>query len=357
MGEGAGVSRQDEYRRYFGTTFYALLILWTLVRWRIAPWLWSWAKGISRRKWPVLLLCAPELLLIFTILLVPTDAYASGSNNLDTPKLVTQQSEIPAAELFPDAARLLSDVQKNQKGIDQILESYTYTKVEEELALDNKGQTKSKRVRQYEVFYVNGREVQKLVARDEKDLSPLEQAKEQERVRRLVLKYVADGAEDAGYSRPEGQDEDELHISTFLRAARFTHPRRERFRGQEVIAFDIEPNPRYHAQNLNERLVQRLEGVMWVDERAHQVVRLEARLSNSAKIGGGLLGSVQKGSEAVFEQTLINNEVWLPSYLEEHLSGRFLVFKSYREDFVIRYRDYKKFRVDTETKTASPKLN
>ena len=40
-----------------------------------------------------------------------------------------------------------------------------------------------------------------------------------------------------------------------------------------------------------------------------------------------------------------------------HLSGRFLVFKSYREDFVMRYRDYKKFQVSTETKTASPKLN
>ena len=96
---------------------------------------------------------------------------------------------------------------------------------------------------------------------------------------------------------------------------------------------------------------------MWVDERAHQVVRLEARLSNSAKIGGGLLGSVQKGSAAVFEQTLVNNEVWLPSYLEEHLSGRFLVFKSYREDFVIHYRDYKKFQVSTEAKTAFPKPN
>lgn len=39
------------------------------------------------------------------------------------------------------------------------------------------------------------------------------------------------------------------------------------------------------------------------------------------------------------------------------LSGRFLVFKSYREDFVIRYRNCKKFQVSTESKTASPKLN
>lgn len=91
---------------------------------------------------------------------------STSRTSLNTVTLTTRQSEIPAAEAPPDATRLLADVQKNQKAIDQILESYTYTKVEEELALDNKGQTRSKRAREYEVFYVNDREVQKLVARD-----------------------------------------------------------------------------------------------------------------------------------------------------------------------------------------------
>lgn len=270
-------------------------------------------------------------------------------------KSAAPQSEAASSESLPDISRLLADVQKNQKAIDKIMENYTYTKVEEEMGLGSRGQIKSKRAREYEVFYVNGREVQKLVARDGKNLSAVEQEREEERVRKQVLKYTSAGARDSAYASHEEQDEDELHITTFLRAARFTHPRRERFRDQEVISFDIEPNPGYHAQNLNERLVQKLEGVMWVDERVRQVVRLEARLSNSARIGGGLLGSVQKGSAAVFEQALINNEVWLPSYLEEHLSGRFLLLKSYREDFVIHYKEYKKFRVDVETKVGSPR--
>lgn len=255
-------------------------------------------------------------------------------------------------EPLPDVATLLAEVKKNQKAIDKILENYTYTKLEEEVDLDSRGQIKSKHVREYEIFYVNGREVQKLVARDGRSLSPKEKDKELERVKKRVQEYTS-----AGSSRNEEYDEDELHISTFLRAARFTHPRRESFGGQPVFALDIEPNPGYHPQNLNERLVQNLEGTMLVDERAHQVVRLQARLSSTAKIAGGLMGSIERGSGAVFEQALVNNEVWLPSYLEEHFSGRGLLFWRYRIDFVVHYKEYKKFRVETYGEIGSPKPN
>lgn len=264
----------------------------------------------------------------------------------------TPQNTITNNDALPNIDFLLSEAQKNQKAIDEIRENYTFTKVEEEMDLDKQGQIKNRREREYVVFFVNGHEIQKLVRKDGKDLPPPEQQKEEEKARREVIKHMGGGTKNAASSRREEEDEDELHISTFLRAARFTHPRKESFHSQAVIAFDIEPNPWYHAQNLNERLVQRLEGTMWIDERAHQVVRLEAHLSATAKIGGGLLGTVQKGSAAVFEQALVNNEVWLPSYLEEHLSGRVLLFKGYREDFVIRYKEYKKFRVDVNVREA-----
>lgn len=260
-----------------------------------------------------------------------------------------------SSEPLPDIASLLVEVQANQKAIDEIRENYTYKKIEEETELGAKGEVKGKHAQVHEVFYVNGHEIQKLTARDGVYLSPAELEKEEQRVKKEVLKYTSSSPKRA--SRREQEDEDELHISTFLRAAKFTHPRRETFRGQDVIALDIEPNPGYNAQNLDERLVQKLEGTIWIDRRAHQVVRLEAHLSGTARIAGGLLGSVAQGSAAIFEQSLVNNEVWLPAYLEEHLSGRALLFSSYRRDFVIHYRDYEKFRVEVHNEIAAPKPN
>jgi len=61
-----------------------------------------------------------------------------------------------------------------------------------------------------------------------------------------------------------------------LRACRFVNPRRERFRGQEVLVFDFEPNPEFKPEKLEEKVVQKLAGVMWIDEKALNVARLQA---------------------------------------------------------------------------------
>ena len=54
--------------------------------------------------------------------------------------------------------------------------------------------------------------------------------------------------------------------------------------------------------------------MIWVDEKAHDVARLEAYFVGDVHIGGGLLANLQKGTSFVFEQGYINNEVWLPTY-------------------------------------------
>src|SRR5215469_3543388 len=288
------------------------------------------------------------MVLWLIILLWPTCVWSQAVER-------TANTKTTDSNVLPDIASLLGEVQSNQKVIDEARENYTYTKLEEEAELDGRGQVKSKHTQEYEVFYVNGNEIQKLIARDGKTLASSETQKEQERVQKQVLRYTSANAKPA--SRREEEEEDELHISTFLRAAKFVNLRQENFRGRDVYATDIEPNPGYRPRDLDERLVQKLEGTMWVDRQAHQVVRLQAHLSSTAKIAGGLLGSVGQGSAAVFEQSLINNEVWLPSYLEEHLSGRFLLFKSYRRDFVIHYQGYKKYRVEIHSEIGSPKPN
>ena len=81
--------------------------------------------------------------------------------------------------------------------------------------------------------------------------------------------------------------------------------------------------------------------------------RLEARFAESVKVGGGLLASLQKGSNFVFEQEKINGEVWLPSYAEVHFSGR-IVFVKLKRNFVDRYSDYKKFRVGATFGPVTP---
>jgi len=99
--------------------------------------------------------------------------------------------------------------------------------------------------------------------------------------------------------------------------------------------------------------VQKLGGVLWVDEQARDVARLEARFNDNVKIGGGILASLSKGSNLVFEQTMVNNEVWLPSYSEVHAAARVVFFKV-KENEIDRFSDYKKFSSEVKLGVSTP---
>ena len=261
------------------------------------------------------------------------------------------QSGVPLPEAsdkrpLPDIPTLLLDIRKNQAAIEDLRRNYTCHLSEEEDKTDSDGNVKSREMKDYDVFYIGDEQVLHLLAKNGKPLEGDDKQKEDDRFNKRYdeLKKKQDELANDPKKRAKKDQEDEAQLSDFLRAETFTNPRREMFRGHEVIAFDFAGNPNYKPKKEIDRILQKLVGEMWVDEQAREVARLEAHFAESAKIGGGLVASVHKGSNFVFEQEKINGEVWLPSYAEVHLSAR-IVFVSLKQNFVDRYSDYKKFRV------------
>jgi hypothetical protein len=254
----------------------------------------------------------------------------------------------PSAGDLPDIKTLILQVAKNQKAIDEMTKEYTCHVREEEQKINSKGQVTSATVSEYESFYVGGDEIRKLVAKDGKPLTAAQEKKEDERFNKEYDKRQKELAKAQADPKKQQQadERDQAQISDLLRAVRFSNVRREQFRGQEVIAVDFGPNPDYKAKKLVENVIQKLMGVVWIDEHALDVVRLEAHFNASAKIGGGVLASIDKGSSLVFEQARINDELWLPSYAEVHLGARLLLVKAHAND-IERYSDYKKFHADS----------
>jgi hypothetical protein len=72
-------------------------------------------------------------------------------------------------------------------------------------------------------------------------------------------------------------------------------------------------------------------------------------------IAGGVLANVQKGTSFTFEQAFVNNEVWLPTYVEAHIGLRLLLVKGFRVNMTTRYSDYKRFNVETLSTIGKPK--
>jgi hypothetical protein len=265
--------------------------------------------------------------------------------------------DFPRAEdrPLPDVAKLLLDIEKNQMAVENILKQYTCHLSEEEEKTDSSGQVTSRSVKEYDMFYIGEDEVRHLLAKDGKPLEGDEKKTEDQRFSKDFdeKKKKQTELENDPKKQSKRNEEEQAQISDFLRAERFTNPRRELFRGQEVIVFDFGPNPDYKPKKLIESIVQKLSGVLWVDEQARDVARLEARFNDNVKIGGGILASLAKGSNLVFEQAMVNDEVWLPSYSEVHAAARVVFFKV-KQNEIDRYSDYKKFSSEVRLGASTP---
>jgi hypothetical protein len=243
----------------------------------------------------------------------------------------------PAAAL-PDAATMLREVEARQKQLDKVRENYTFRSVQTTRQLDSKGNTKKVETEEHEVFFVNGHQVEKLVRKDGKDLNPDQARKEQDRVNKEVLKISQ-----PGYKKP---DNDEITVARLLQIVTFSKPRRLRLNGRDTIAFDFAGDEHAKTRGRDEDALKKVSGTIWIDEADHEVSRMSATLDENYHVGFGLLASVAKGSNVVFDQALIRNEAWLPTGIALHLQARAFLVAGFRADIDVRFDQYRKFQTD-----------
>ena len=292
-----------------------------------------------------------------------SDVYAIEITSAEINKTVGERVfdfPIKSQVKLPDLKALFKEIDDNQKSIDKLKENYAGTRDEEETEFEKDGKVKKTEIKEYTFFYLNGEEVSTLVKKDGKPLPADEQKKENERTQKEIENIQKrearkEAKDEKAKEQGKKENDDDPGIETFLRACQFVNPRRERFRGQDVLVFDFEPNPEYKARNLVEKVVQKLAGVIWIDEKAHDVARLEAYFVGDFRFAGGLLANLQKGTSFIFEQAYLNNEIWLPTYEEAHVGVRVLLLKGFNVNAVTRYSDYKRFNVQTLSTINQPK--
>jgi hypothetical protein len=265
---------------------------------------------------------------------------------------------------LPDLKKLFAEIDENQKHTDKIKENYTGRRATEETEFDASGKVTKLEREEHTFFYLSGEEISTLVGKDGHSLSSNEQAKQNEITRKHIEEIQkrqtkkdekAEKDRETGKEEKSEKDEDEPGIELFLRACQFVNPRHEHFRGQDVLVFDFEANPEYKPRKIAEKIAQRLAGVIWIDEKQHQVARLEAYFVNDFRFAGGLLANLQKGTSFIFEQTFVNDEVWLPTYDEAHIGVRVLLVKGFKVNEVNRYSDYQRFNFATLSTISNPK--
>ena len=271
-------------------------------------WSNSWARAASLAA--LVIACAAGL----------SQSAAQGPAPQDVKTAHSSAAKIDWTAPLPSAAELKVRVLKNLKQSEAEQERYVCKTVREEDDTEKNGTVKQRHVRQYDMFFVNGEEIDKLTGKDGKPLSTDQKNKEMERVQKEIKKDS-----DAKYiAKRDAQDDKQL--DTLLHMLRLTNGHRIDRGGRSTLAYDLSGDPSVHPKGVEETFLHNMSGTIEVDEVTGELVDLNARLNHDVKIGGGLLANLHKGFWIHMRQQRYPDGVWLPELVEGNGDARAALF-------------------------------
>lgn len=246
---------------------------------------------------------------------------------------------------LPNIDVLMHAVEANQRAAETIEKDYLYRSMWTLKELDGHGGVKKTETEEYDVFWIEGVPVHRLMKKSGKELSAEDQKKESERIDKEIVKVKEKRrkADEKGKETgPHG--EEEVTVSRLLELGRFTNARRVEWNGRDTIAVDFAGDPNAKTKTRFEEVIRDMAGTAWVDEQDRTLVKAQGHFLNSFKIGGGLVVNIQKGTSFSMEQRKVNNEVWLPAMVEGQGDARTLLFFNLHGSVQGVESDYRKFK-------------
>jgi len=130
--------------------------------------------------------------------------------------------------------------------------------------------------------------------------------------------------------------EDVVSMLTF----KMTH--REPLNGRDAIVITFTPKPDAEPETREGRIAKSFTGSVWVDEAAHEVIKIEAKAVDTISFGFGLIAKLNEGSTITLHRERIESGIWLPSSIRFAGEGRALLLRKLNVDQRIEWSEYRK---------------
>ncbi len=231
----------------------------------------------------------------------------------------------------------------------KVARNYTFSERVNLRYLDSHGLVKSQEVSIHDVMLLDGSPYSRLVARDDRPLPPAEERKEQEKLARSIAERRDQTAAQRAQRlseydrRPEWQREAWRELP---KAFDFRLAAEEVWDGHGLYVIEATPRQGYQPPSRTARMFAHLRVKLWVDKQDSHLVKGEVEVVDSISVGLFLV-RVAKGSRAAFEQTRVNDEVWLPSQVRAFVSARLGLLKVLRIEQEISYSKCREFQADS----------
>jgi hypothetical protein len=134
-------------------------------------------------------------------------------------------------------------------------------------------------------------------------------------------------------------------VDDVVSVLRFSILRREVRDGRDVVTVGFEPRPGAEPETRQGELARRFTGTIFVDEAAHEVMRVEATAIEDLTYGLGLVARLQKGATVTVSRRRIEPDLWMPTSIRFKGRGRaLLLLRRLEIDQIIEWIDYRRVR-------------
>jgi len=296
-------------------------------------------------------------LLLFILCVAPVFAFGqdatAGATDESKPVSLTTTLSFPstATTLTQDQIKeLIQKAADNDDKNDKLQRDYTYIEREVEHKLDGKGNTKSTETKTYDVLEIYGEQVEKLIEKDDKPLSPKEAAKEDEKVQKIIDKRRNESDKEREKRlKAEEKDREESRkwVHEISDAYNFSLVGTESVGGREAWVISAEPRPGFVPHLKYANYLSKFHGRVWIDKADLELSKMDVECLDTVS-WGLFVARLHKGTRFVLQQTRVNDEVWLPQSLSFKLDARVALLKGFKMEDDQTFRDYKKFRTDAK---------
>ena len=264
---------------------------------------------------------------------------------------------LPAKDAGENAREIVRRAVERSQGNSQTSLDYTYLQRQEVRELDSAGKVKKRTIETWDVTLLEGSPYRRLVARNDRPLSPDEQKAEDEKLRASNEQRRKETPEQKARRMSDWQrrrEREQQPVRELPDAFNFTLLGAEQIDGRPVYRIEAEPKPGYKPKSQLANFFPKVKLRLWIDEADYAAARVEMETLGTISFGGFLV-RLSKGTRLTIEQARVNNEVWLPKHVTLNAEARVLLFKGFNRDLDFTFSGYKKFEVDSHVMAMTAK--
>jgi len=227
---------------------------------------------------------------------------------------------------------------------------YTFEQREELKVSDRKGKVKKREINTYDITILYGEPYARRIRKDDKPLTDKEEKKAADKLERFVSERKNESSSEH-QKRLAKEEKERQEARAFERdiinAYDFQIVGEDRVDGHDAYVVEANPRGGFHPTQPHADILSKVRGKIWIDRKDYGWIKLEAETLDTISWGLFLV-RIHKGTQMEFEQTRVNDEIWLPRQVSLNASARIALVANGTFDYELTFSQYKKFTSDVK---------